>query len=47
MDLKMLRCPGCGMVFGVDHQAIGDNELVTCPTCDSEVDVEEDEVVVR
>ena len=47
MDLKMLRCPECGMIFGVDHQAFGDNELVTCPTCDSTVDVEDDSAVVQ
>ena len=29
------------------QKAIGDDELVTCPKCDAEVDVEEDEAVVR
>ena len=29
------------------QKAIGDAELVTCPKCDAEVDVEEDEALVR
>ena len=29
------------------QKAIGDDELVRCPKCDAEVDVEEDEAVVR
>ena len=40
MKLKILNCRECGLTFGYD-------ELVTCPECDTEVDVEEDEAVVR
>ena len=29
------------------RKTVGDDELVTCPKCDAEVDVEEDEAVVR
>ena len=29
------------------QKAVGDDELVTCPKCDAEVDVEEDDAVVR
>ena len=47
MDLKMLKCPGCKTTFGVEQEAIGDDDLVTCPKCDSEVDVEEDAALVR
>jgi predicted nucleic acid-binding Zn ribbon protein len=47
MDLSMFKCPECWLTFGVDKKAIGDDELVTCPKCDAEVDVEEDEAVVR
>ncbi len=47
MELSMLKCPECRLTFGVDKKAIGDDELVTCPKCDAEVDVEEDEAVVR
>ena len=47
MDLAMLKCRECRLTFGVDKKAIRDDELVTCPKCDAEVDVEEDEAVVR
>jgi len=47
MELSMFKCPKCWLAFGVDNKAIGDDELVTCPKCDAEVDVEEDEAVVR
>ena len=47
MKLEILNCRGCGLTFGVDEKAIEDDELVTCPKCDAEVDVEEDEAVVR
>jgi hypothetical protein len=47
MDLSMLKFPECRLNFGVDKKAIGYDELVTCPKCDAEVDVEEDEAVVR
>ena len=47
MELSMLKCPECRLPFGVDKKAIGDDELVTCPKCAAEVDVEEDEAVVR
>ena len=47
MKLEILNCRGCGLTFGVDENAIGDDELVTCPKCDAEVDVEEDDAVVR
>ena len=47
MELLMLKCLKCRLTFGVDKKAIGDDELVTCPKCDAEVDVEEDEAVVR
>ena len=47
MKLKILNCRECGLTFGVDEKAIGDDELVTYPKCDTEVDVEEDEAVVR
>jgi hypothetical protein len=29
------------------RKTVGDDELVTCPKCDAEVDVEEDDAVVR
>ena len=29
------------------QKAVGDDELVTCPKCDAEVDVEEDDALVR
>ena len=47
MELKMLKCAVCKTTFGVDQDAIGDDDLVTCPKCDSEVDVEEDTAVIR
>ena len=47
MELSMFKCPECRLTFGADKKAIGDDELVTCPKCDAEVDVEEDEAVVR
>ena len=47
MELSMLKCAECWLTIGVDKKAIGDDELVTCPKCDAEVDVEEDEAVVR
>ena len=31
MKLEILNCRGCGLTFGVDEKAIGDDELVTCP----------------
>lgn len=37
----------CKTTFGVDQDAIGDDDLVTCPKCDSEVDVGEDRAEVR
>ena len=47
MDLTMFKCPKCWLVFGVDKKAIGYDELVTCPKYDAEVDVKEDEAIVR
>ena len=46
MKLEILNCRECGLTFGVDEKAIEDDELVTCPKCDAEVDVEEDEAIV-
>ena len=46
MDLTMLKCSKCRLTFEVYKKAIGDDELVTCPKCDAEVDVEEDEAVI-
>ena len=43
----MLKCAKCWLTFGVDNEAVEDDELVTCPKCDAEVDVEEYEAVVR
>jgi len=47
MKLTMLKYPECWLAFGVDKKAVRDEELVTCPKCDAEVDVEEDDAVVR
>ena len=47
MELSMLKCPKCWLAFGVDKKAIGDDELARCPKCDAEVDVEEDQALVR
>ena len=43
----MFKCPKCWLTFGVDKKAIGDDELATYPKCDAEVDVEEDQALVR
>ena len=37
----------CWLAFGVGKKAIGDDELVTCPKYDADVDVGEDGAVVR
>ena len=42
MDLQMLRCPNCHTAFGVDKESIGDDAVVTCPSCEEEVDTTED-----
>ena len=47
MDLTMLKFRECWLAFGVDKKAIGDDELATCPKCDAEVDVEENQALVR
>ena len=47
MEQSRFKCPECWLTFGADKKAIGDDELVTCPKSDAEVDVEEDEAVVR
>ena len=47
MELSMLKCPECRLTFGVDKKAIGDDELARCPKCDAEVDVEENQALVR
>ena len=44
MDLIILKY---WLTFGVGKKAIGDDELARCPKCDAEVDVEEDQALVR
>ena len=47
MDLTMFKCPKCWLAFEVDKRALGDDELVTWPRRGAEVDVEEDQALVR
>jgi len=47
MQLLMLKCQECRTTFGVDQNAVGDDEAVTCPICEAEVDVKEDLAIVR
>jgi len=47
MDLTMLKRPECEITFGVDKKLSGTTNWWPRPKCDAEVDVEEDDAVVR
>ena len=47
MKMIMLRCPECSATFSIDQEAVGDDDVVVCPTCEGEVDVEDDGIVVQ
>ena len=47
MEMTFLKCPDCQTAFSVDQRALDDDELVTCPKCEAEVDVEEDKAEMR
>ena len=47
MELKMLKCPDCNAAFGVDQEAVKNDEIVDCPVCGTEVDLEEDRAEIR
>lgn len=47
MNMLVLKCPGCKVTFGVDQEAVKDDEAVDCPICGIEVDLEEDRAQVR
>ncbi len=47
MKMLILKCPDCRSAFSVDQEVVGEDEVVVCPTCEAEVDVEEDAAEVR
>ena len=47
MKMILLKCPECSATFSIDQEAVGDDDVVVCPTCEGEVDVEDDVLVVR
>lgn len=41
-----LTCPGCSIEFEIDgSQALGKNQIVTCPNCDSTINLENNDSV--
>ena len=42
-DFEELECPACGETIYLDPDAIPDDHLIVCPSCNREIEVKEEE----
>lgn len=45
MYVSFLKCPECTLVFSLPRDVVKDEDVVTCPRCEEEVDTEDDALV--
>ena len=43
MKMIFFRCPACRVAFGLDEDAVGEDDLLDCPSCGATVDPDQDE----